>query len=133
MYRVFVYGSLLKGMGNHPLLKDSKCIGTTISPEGFDMIDLGYFPGVLQNDESIGKVIGEVYEVDDDTLRRLDCLEGFDSNNPHNGMYNRITIETELGNAYIYTYNNRHGRISDFVPNGDWRSYYKTKMNAYSL
>jgi gamma-glutamylcyclotransferase (GGCT)/AIG2-like uncharacterized protein YtfP len=132
MYKVFVYGSLLSGMGNSGLLSNSKMLGTTISPENFAMVDLGYFPGVIIDETHPGKVMGEVYEVDDDTLKRLDSLEGYRAQDPKSGLYDRMTINTEIGEAYIYIYNNKYGRSNpNFIENGDWKTYFKSKTSRY--
>ena len=124
MYKVFVYGSLLSGMGNHSLLAESKKLGISKSPRGFKMLDLGWFPGAIRsNDET--SIYGEVYEVDDITLNRLDRLEGYNSGNPESGLYNRIEIDTKFGKALIYIYNNYYNR-GKIVENGDWKKHYKT-------
>lgn len=98
---VFVYGTLLKGERNHNyFLHDSTCLGTaTLS--GYDMYDLGTYPGIVSGS---GRVKGEVYEVSEETLRGLDYLEGEGS------LYIRKQAEvtTEKGEvilAYIYVYN----------------------------
>ena len=131
MNKVFVYGSLLSGMGNHSLLGNSKKLGESKSPAGFKMVDLGYFPGVVKSEDGIGDVVGEVYEVDDDTMRRLDRLEGYNSINPDNGFYNRIEINTDFGTAFMYTVNHGFTRGGKFVENGDWKAYFKLKTNKY--
>jgi gamma-glutamylcyclotransferase (GGCT)/AIG2-like uncharacterized protein YtfP len=135
MNKVFVYGSLLSGMGNHSLLSNSKKLGDSKSPTGFKMVDLGYFPGVVKSEDGVGDVVGEVYEVDDDTMRRLDRLEGYNSSNPENGFYNRIEIDTIFGSAFIYTINRSFIRNHNFVKNGDWKVHYskKTYINTDSL
>jgi gamma-glutamylaminecyclotransferase len=126
MHKVFVYGSLLSGMGNHHIVEKSKCLGITRSPKGFSMLDLGSFPGVVEGE--VGDVIGEVYEVDDITFARLDRLEGYNPFNPTHGLYNRRSINTEFGEAFIYVYNNHYGRGISPVENGDWRTHYQTKF-----
>jgi gamma-glutamylcyclotransferase (GGCT)/AIG2-like uncharacterized protein YtfP len=127
MTKVFVYGSLLSGLGNHGLLEDATFLGKTKTPRGFAMLDLGWFPGVIHSDVHEAPVLGEVYEVDDDTLKRLDRLEGYRHEEPDSGLYNKATIETEFGEAIIYIYNNHYGR-GNIVSDGDWRSYYSSKM-----
>ena len=100
-YSVFVYGTLMQGESNHDYyLRDSSCKGkATVS--GFEMYDIGYFPGIVPGE---GTVPGELFEVDEDTLQSLDGLEGEGS------LYIRkpvqVTLETgEKVFASIYVYN----------------------------
>lgn len=123
MHKVFVYGTLLSGMGNHRLLSGATFLGKAKTPPKFMMIDVGYFPGVIEYDEGV-PIVGEVYEVTDEQLRRLDMLEGYRSNDPTGGLYDRKEIDTEFGKAIIYIYNNHYTRNSKyFVLEGDWKSY----------
>ena len=69
---VFVYGTLMAGERNHHFLSESKPEGRAIL-HGYDKIDLGSYPGAVPGE---GSVEGELYEVDLDTLHRLDLLEG---------------------------------------------------------
>jgi gamma-glutamylcyclotransferase (GGCT)/AIG2-like uncharacterized protein YtfP len=126
MHKVFVYGSLLSGMGNHALLINSKKLGDAETPEGFGIVDLGWYPGAVKTDKP-GKVIGEVYEVDDQTFARLDRLEGYNSHSPKDGLYNRISIDTTFGEAYIYIYNGWGNRMDNIITSGDWRTHYLNK------
>jgi gamma-glutamylaminecyclotransferase len=77
MHKVFVYGTLKKGYGNHRLLKDSTFLGNALTFEKFTLYD-GGFPYLGRYGAS--QIIGEVYEVDDDTLSDLDRLEGVGHN-----------------------------------------------------
>jgi gamma-glutamylcyclotransferase (GGCT)/AIG2-like uncharacterized protein YtfP len=122
MNKVFVYGSLLRGEGNHKLLRNSELLGETTTPEGFGIIDLGWFPGAIRTEK--GKVVGEVYEVDDETLNRLDSLEGYNRRDPLEGLYNRIEIDTEYGTAYMYLYNDRFMiRHMPTIEEGNWKKH----------
>lgn len=129
MYKVFVYGSLLSGMGNHRLLEGSKRLGIAHSPKGFGLVDLGYFPGAVRLKDTDVSIIGEVYEVDSITLSRLDRLEGYNTNNPSHGLYNRIEIDTKFGKAFIYIFNARvkPSELTKMIDNGDWKTYYNKK------
>ena len=80
------------------------------------MISLGWFPGVcvVGNDQ----IQGEVYHIDDETLARLDHLEG------HPSFYERKLVWLHDGTSawcYIlpdsYLQEGNHKRISD----GFWR------------
>ena len=72
-FPVFVYGTLLKGCCNHDLLEDACYLGEA-KVEGLAVYDLGVYPGARFEQDC--SVLGEVYEVDAETLRRLNILEG---------------------------------------------------------
>lgn len=91
---VAVYGTLKSGRGNNHLLHGATFVdhGTTALPYG--MVDTGGFPCVFNHDSGLpqGKVVVELYEVNHDTLHRLDQLEG------HPTMFRRtdtvVTLKT---------------------------------------
>ena len=95
MHRVFVYGSLRKGLGNHDYLRSQQFITEAEITEGFCMVNLGYFPGICHCDSEMA-IQGEVYEVDGDTLKSLDRLEG------HPTFYKRKEVETTGGPCWVY-------------------------------
>lgn len=95
---VAVYGSLLSGLGNNVILKDSKQVSTETVDISLNMYDLGMFPALMQSD-TINKINIEVYEVDDAVYKRIERLEGY----PH--FYDRLTIHTSVGYADIYYIN----------------------------
>ncbi|MCL0067851.1 gamma-glutamylcyclotransferase [Peptococcaceae bacterium] len=71
--KVFVYGTLMKNRSNHHLLENQKFIGTAIA-EGIALYNvIPHYPGAVRKPNS--KVLGEVYEVDEVTLLKLDELE----------------------------------------------------------
>jgi len=128
MHKVFVYGSLLKGLGNHRLLADSTFLGEDNTKPEFLMVDLGWFPGIIEDIDGVS-IKGEVYEVSNDTLSWLDSLEGYRPSSPSFGLYNRKQIDTKFGKALVYIYNHS-GKVftSDkLVKDGDWRSHYQNK------
>lgn len=111
--KVFVYGSLRKGLNNHDVLGDSKFVGACRLSGGFTMYDLGPFPALLKGGDY--KPYGEVYSVDDATLKRLDILEGV----PH--FYNRKKFSTKYGTAWVYYMTDESQVKGDpIVQSGDW-------------
>lgn len=79
LHKLFVYGSLKQGFGNHELLENSKYLGSyDTSDANYLMISLGSYPGVIELDgqDNHHYILGEVYEVDDITLAMIDRLEG---------------------------------------------------------
>ena len=95
--RVFVYGTLKRKHPNHGALESSTFLGRAYLEGPWRMINVGWFPGVVQTGGEPGKVFGEVYEVDTDTLYTLDMIEG------HPNFYKRIKVETPWKKAWIYT------------------------------
>tara|TARA_Y100001951_G_C11298065_1_gene277573 strand:- start:25740 stop:26117 length:378 start_codon:yes stop_codon:yes gene_type:complete len=115
MHKVFVYGSLKRGFGNHRVIEASttRFLGVGSLADGV-MYSLGGFPGVIRGK---GEIQGELYEVDDATLGRLDCLEG------HPTFYERQDMEVQTNEGrvacqgYIY-----QGDVSymPHIESGDW-------------
>jgi len=114
--RLFVYGSLLKGQPNHPLIVAAPLVRPARSARGFRLVSLGGFPGMIA--EGDGDVLGEVYDVGQRMLASLDRLEG------HPRFYCRTEIALEDGSlveAYLLpTDKYRHHPL---VPQGDWRGF----------
>lgn len=101
MDTVFVYGTLMKGYGNHRnYLSHSEFVGTG-EITGYALYAVSSFPGIVP--EGGEKVKGEVYKVDQDTLKRLDRLEGEGS------LYLRKQVEVRadghIVQAWTYIWN----------------------------
>ena len=110
---VVAYGSLKRGFGNHRLLESSELVHEEVSFTG-TMADLGGIPCVTQHGNTTLK--GEMYSVDEETLARLDRLEG------HPSFYERKRVHTSGGEAWIYLIDEPHyyedGRR--IVKSGNW-------------
>lgn len=114
-----VYGTLRKGYGNNRLLQDgsSEYVTTERTKPNYRMYDTGGFPAVVPGKEEITIEIWKVK--DEDTMMRLDRLEGANRRNPSSGMYRAETIETSLGTADIYIWNHDTERLAH-IPSGDY-------------
>jgi gamma-glutamylcyclotransferase (GGCT)/AIG2-like uncharacterized protein YtfP len=121
MPKIFVYGTLLKGLENHRLLKDETLLYSGLTCDSLFVVanrshlfnkpdaaanvksydptlqlepqDAYPYPfmtreGLVENHYS-SRIIGEVYEVSDATLERLDILED------HPRSYKRQSIDIE--------------------------------------
>ena len=137
--KVFVYGTLRTGEGNWKyFLKDNPNVEKLDDDKihGYVMIHLGGFPAIIpvesyysENelpifDEDCGEfllnhpIVGEVFEVDSLTLRRLDGLEGYNGNG--SGLYDRKKVFTEKNHkAYVY-FMNEPRKNRPVIENGDW-------------
>ena len=101
MVKVFVYGTLMRGHINHSYyLSKSKFLGEA-ELDGYAMYSVSSFPGIVS--ETSGKVKGEVYSVNEETLRKLDSLEGEGS------LYIKKMVDIQVNNetiqGFVYVWN----------------------------
>jgi gamma-glutamylaminecyclotransferase len=116
--RVFVYGTLLAGEPNHRLLVRARLVVEAQTQPGFQLRDLGAFPGLVRGGEHA--VTGEVYEVDQPTLAANDRLEG------HPSFYRRTRVALDDGatvETYLLSPQQVVGRA--VIDSGNWRAHRK--------
>jgi len=95
--KLFVYGSLKKGCHNHGLLRNARYLGDYSTEAKYTMVDMGSFPGVFHDENSVTSIHGEIYEIDETTLTILDRLEG------HPNFFHREKIMCDgYGEAWVY-------------------------------
>jgi len=116
MMKVFVYGTLMKGEGNHVFLDNQFCeyIGEAVTRRGYTLYDLGSFPAMVKCGNS--SIIGEVYEVCSRTLEKLDYLEG------HPTFYKRQQIILQDGSK-VMTYLLEESDVKEcpIIKSGYWK------------
>src|SRR5688572_15780893 len=83
---LFVYGTLMKGEHHHDQLAGAEFLGTAETAASYELVQIDYYPALIQGGTS--KVIGELYRVDEATLKRLDELEEV----PHYYVREPITL-----------------------------------------
>ena len=102
MEKVFVYGTLMRQSSNHRhYLEESIFLGIGLI-QGYALYDLGSYPGIIPLENENTK--GDVFEVDDSTMERLDKLEG------EVFLYTRELVKVRLHNevveeAWVYIWN----------------------------
>ena len=122
MTKLFVYGTLLRGLSRARMLRGSRFLGPALLSGR--LFDLGSYPGLLAGP---GLVVGEIHLVDASTLRRLDRVEDFDARDPDGSLYRRETVSArhfsgqgETVETYLY---NREPDAGVLIPHGDYRRY----------
>lgn len=102
---VFVYGTLKSSHHNNRLLRNAKFLGEGITSDKYQTscsgIPFVMHPSIDVEEKENHFVVGELYEVDHETLYDLDSLEG------HPGWYKReeikiISDHDKFYNAYCY-------------------------------
>lgn len=137
---LFVYGSLRQGLQNHHILHSARYICECKTIDTYIMIATKSksFPYILHDKHMPEKytpthITGELYEISDETLQKLDILED------HPYTYTRQLINISTGtdiiqaHAYIlenlsiiHTIKNNMGKRFVFVLSGDWKLFYNT-------
>jgi gamma-glutamylcyclotransferase (GGCT)/AIG2-like uncharacterized protein YtfP len=111
--KVFVYGTLLRGEANHHLLAAAQFLGPGRTQAEYDLVNLGAYPAMVPGASTA--VTGEVYAVNDKTLRRLDQLEG----HPH--FFRRQTIQLGDGTQVLaYFLSREQAQGYPPIKSGDW-------------
>lgn len=113
--KVFVYGTLRKGEGNHHILMNSACIEQEDEVESFTLYKVNpHYPAAVPRLIPGYSIKGEVYGIDEFTLERLDRLEGYPN------LYDRVEVETKKGHrAIMYIWNG--SPLNNIIESGDWR------------
>ncbi|MBE7122466.1 gamma-glutamylcyclotransferase [Bacillus cereus] len=125
MHHVFVYGTLRQGQTNAHYMQGATCIAEEAWVYGklFDTNE-GYPAMICSNEE---KVYGEVYEVDDEVLQKLDELEEY-TGNTDTDLYDRITQTVYFADkemhAYVYVAQDKE-ILKKIIDSGDWLVYQK--------
>lgn len=120
---VFVYGTLLRGLGRHRALGKAPLRGHGIT--GGILRDLGDYPALVGGG---GAVHGEVFEVDGPTLQSLDAIEGYRPGDRKGSLFLRKETEVTLmhdasrirAEAYFFNGDPERGRV---IECGDYRRY----------
>ena len=110
---LFVYGTLRDAHSNSARfgLSGSCEVTRNVVLNGFDIFDLGSFPGIKPGN---GSVVGDLFMVPDELWDRLDSYEGV----PH--LYTRETVSVAgHDNVQVYVYAGEPHPNSQ-VTNGDW-------------
>ncbi len=87
MHRIFVYGTLKKGDCRHHFLSTQSFLGVAATQSEYRLYNLGDYPGLV-HERGGGHVEGEIYEVTESCLMKLDVVEGVAS-----GLYSRQTVK----------------------------------------
>ena len=121
-HALFIYGTLMPGLRLEAEMHGARFVGAAQVPGR--LVDVGRYPGLLHGE---GLVSGEVYEVDDAQLARLDEVEDMVPGNRAASQYWRETVtvvggpqQGQMVQTYVY---NRPAEGCTPIPHGDYRRY----------
>jgi len=132
-HKVFVYGTLRQGESRRGALEEAIEISKKAYLFGFKMYHLGGFPGIIQleDGEKAEPILGELYQIDEKTLARLDTIEGHNEERPESSFYRRTAVSAfvrqEEGkdvlffSCWTYVFNNpAHIKRCPVIESGNW-------------
>jgi gamma-glutamylcyclotransferase (GGCT)/AIG2-like uncharacterized protein YtfP len=121
-----VYGSLRRGTADAMSVRFPDATFVAEGSVRGQLYDLGAYPGLLL-DSAASVVTGELYEVDDDTLDRLDRFE-------LTSDYRRKQVEVEHGsvrtNCWIYVPDRDAEFFGEYelIESGDWIAHLRSRQ-----
>ena len=124
--KLFVYGTLKKGGGNHRYLEGSKFI-CNYELKHHILFDIGYGFPYMYKCSTEESVLGEVYEVNEADIKMVDRLEG------HPVHYKRCLMNFREEIAGMYYYLTTHNSIPDnakTIKSGYWPIHKKRKLKV---
>lgn len=121
LYTVICYGTLRQACSNHHIIQGSTFLGTGKLIKPATMYSNRSFPILSFTPTSSHSIVVEVYQVDTNTLKRLDQLEGYPQ------WYARSEEEVHLENGekiigWVYHQAFEKHRLQLIVESGDWAS-----------
>ena len=102
-HHLFVYGTLKRGFYNHYFLEGAEFIGKAITVDKYSLYVKGFIPYVLKSPK-ISNIKGEVYLVNEDTLQKIDILEGHPYEYKREKIKVKLEDSDEVIHAWMYFY-----------------------------
>lgn len=99
--KVFVYGTLKRGGDNHGWIEKQQFVAEARTEPLYRLYDLGGYPGMVRVPQQGLSIEGEVWEVDEAGLERLDVLEDTEG-----GEYERVAVplQGDFADTYVEGY-----------------------------
>ena len=134
---LFVYGSLREGFFNYKKYLDGKVIEKKDAKlDNMKLYHLPYkgYPALTFGKDTVyGEIMVLSEEHYEDTVRAVDKMEGFISENNPENEYDKVILEVknlhtnEKEKCFVYFYNKDRDQLFDnsaiYLPHGDWKEH----------
>jgi gamma-glutamylcyclotransferase (GGCT)/AIG2-like uncharacterized protein YtfP len=105
---IAVYGTLRTNQWNYQrfFINNAASFVGDATLKGFSLYAQNKIPYIVKDPENKDCVYVECFKITPSKLRELDMLEGFIEEGHEDNVYDRETVETPFGDAYIYVAKN---------------------------
>ncbi len=101
---LFVYGSLKRGFSNHHYLHGQQFLSEVKTAPCYRMYDYGGYPAAVCVTENGLRIQGELWEIDENCLLRIDQLEAVDENLYQRARADLVEPHHQWDDVVIYLY-----------------------------
>lgn len=122
---VFVYGTLRSGSVRAMSIRFPNAKFIAAAKVSGRLYDLSPYPGLMLS-ESNSSVIGEVYEVDEETLSELD---EFEASSDYWRKQVEISVNGDSRTGWTYAPTPESCFLRTLITSGDWIEYARTKTD----
>jgi gamma-glutamylaminecyclotransferase len=121
--RIFVYGTLKRGLSNHGWMAGQQFIREARTTPAYRMVDSGGYPGMFAVEHGGVSIQGEIWEVDEPGRKKLDVLEDVEGGEYALELVRLADADPRSGGAEepIYTYLYKWSVVGMRDAGTDWR------------
>ena len=116
---LFVYGTLLKNMGNDHLLYKAQFLGSAMTCDKYEMYLADHIIPKVVMSQPRSNIIGEVYLVSDEDMQAIDLLE----KKYKKTKVSVICQDKNIYTAIMYYFETVDDKNHTILPDGDYANY----------
>ncbi|MFC0270796.1 gamma-glutamylcyclotransferase [Metabacillus herbersteinensis] len=117
---LFVYDSTRRHMSLNQYLEGAKLLAEQASTEGELLCTSSDFPALIVGE---GLVYGELYEVDDMILKKLEWIEHYKDGDHIVKKIVKVSSDQRVYDAWCYVSKKEKEQADVFIKSGDWKEY----------
>jgi gamma-glutamylcyclotransferase (GGCT)/AIG2-like uncharacterized protein YtfP len=97
-FLLFVYGTLMRDGSRNRAIADQTFIREAVTKTGYQLLDLGSYPGLVRVEQDGRQISGELWEIHNSRMAMLDQIEGAPT------LYRMEAVEIEGESRQVYSY-----------------------------
>lgn len=118
-FLLFVYGTLMSDGSRNGAIADQNFLRKAITKTGYQLLDLGSYPGLVRVEQDGRQIEGELWEIHNSRIALLDQIEGAPV------LYRMENVDIEGEERSVQTYFFKHKINSSKAPvieNNRWEN-----------